>query len=185
MHNRGTLREIQIRLVNTPSLSKEDLFAFLRDQNVRIALDRVWLPLRVLQIGFYEHWHTQLELSEAILDEEHNDKVHKLIENGSSLAKGPDLRIWKRDIYDPVIDRYSKPGKRQLSEWVCPANWRYHARPEISIQLCEIEEPAEVDEKTGGETGCLSGGIKVLVAKMRKLKGVVARIRKWRDRQKD
>lgn len=185
MHNRGMLREIQIRLVNTRSLSKEDLFAFVRDQNVRIALEGIWLPLRVLQIRFQEHWLNQLELSEAILNEEHNDEVHALIENGSSLAKGPDLRIWKRDIYDPVIDKFSKPGKRQLSEFVCPANWRWYARSEASIQLCEAEEPVKAEEEKEGETGCLSGSIKVLVAKVRKGKGVVTRFRKWRDRQKD
>lgn len=177
--NRSMLREVQMRIVNGRTQCKEDRFAFLRDQNVRISREVGWLPLSVLRVPLQHDWLTQLELSELILKEEKDEEVDALERTGSSLAKGPDLRLWKRETYDPVIDKYSKPNKRQLSEFVCPANWRYYAHSEAA--LSSDEGLVEVQEEEADEKGCLSGGFKILIAKMRKGRMVVSGIRRKRS----
>ena len=180
--NRGMLREVQIRIVNKRIFTKDDLFPFLLDQNVRLAREVGWLPLNVLRVRLEDEWLSQTDLSEMILKAEKQEEVDALERTGSSLPKGPDLLIWKRDIYDPVIDKFSTPGKRQLSEFVCPATWQYYARKEAeSTSDTDISEAPAAAEKEV-EAGCLSGGLKVLVAKMRKGKVVVARFR-WKRRR--
>lgn len=169
--NRGMLRDIQLPLVQKQSLSKVDLLTILRDQNVRLARDVGWMPLCVIHISFDDQWLNQLELSELIVKEEYEEEVDVLEQTGGSLAKGPDLRMWKRDIYDPVIDKYGEPGKRPLSEFVCPATWQYHARR---------DEPSRPLVEKEGEAGCLSGGLRLFVAKFRNGKKVVARL--WKRR---
>lgn len=190
--SRAMLREVQICLVSKRTFTKHDFFAFLRDQNVRLALEAGWLPLTVLRMRMEEQWLNQTELSEIIVLEEEAEEVLALDRTGSSLAKGPDLRTWKRDIWDPVIDKYSKPGKRPLSEFVCPANWRYYAKQEDPLSFSEqtsekgIETPAENDAEEEAETGCIFGSVKVWAAKLRKVRKcrvVVARIRRRRSQK--
>lgn len=177
--NRSMLREIQMRIVNGRYYSKENRFAFLRDQNVRIALEVGWLPLNVLRIAVQHDWLTQVEVSELIVKEEKDEEVDVLERTGSSLARGPDMRMWKRETYDAVIDKYSKPDKRQLSEFVCPATWRYYARSQAERSSDELS--VDVREEEIDEKGCLSGGFKILIAKVRKGKTVVSDIRRRRS----
>lgn len=183
--NRGMLREIQMRILSQRSFHKDELFGFLRNQNVRISREVGWVPLSVLRVRLDLHWLTQLELNELILKKLIRKEIEALESTGSSVPKGPDLIVWKRGFYDPVIDKYSKPGKRQLSEFVCPATWQYYARAEVysnsdkdstDVPIIELESEAEA--------GCLSGGLRVLVAKVRRGKGVVAKFRRKRGRRK-
>lgn len=169
--NRGMLRDIQLPLIKEGALSNVDLLAILRDQNVRLAREVGWMSLSVVHVRIGDEWLSQLELSELIVEEEHEEEIQVLEQTGGSLAKGPDLRVWKRDSYDTAIDKYSKPGKRPLSEFVCPATWQYHAhRDGLSRPSVEKE----------GEAGCLSGELKMFVAKVRNGKKVVSRFRKKR-----
>lgn len=174
------LREIQIRVISKRTFDKKDLLPFLRDQNVRLAKDGVWLPLHILRARFEEDWLNQEELSELIVKYEVEEEIDRLERSGSSLPKGPDLIVLKRDIWDPVIDKYSKPGKRQLSEFVCPANWQYYAREEASSSSNKLLEEVVVLAEDDPESGCFGNGFRLLVAKVRNGKTRLARFRKRR-----
>lgn len=180
--NRGMLREVQIRIVNRRTFNKDDLFPFLRDQNVRLSREVGWLPLSLLRVRLEDEWLSQPELSELIVKNEIEEEIDALDHTGSSLPKGPDILVWKRDVFDPVIDKYSRPGGRRLSEFVCPATWRYHARLDDSSDAdADVVEVAE----EGADAGCLSGGLKVLVAKVRRGKGVVTKLRRRHGRREN
>ena len=154
----------------------DDCLLFLRDQNVRIVLEVGWVPLSILRVPFQHDWLTQVELSELMVKEEKDDEIYALERTGSSLEKGPDVRLWKRQTYDHVIDKYSKPDKRQLSDFVCPATWRYYAQ--FEERLSSDEGSVENSGEEAAEKGCLSGGFKILIAKVRKGKTVVSGIRR-------
>lgn len=180
--NRGMLQRIQIRNISRDrTFNKDDLFVFLRDQNVCLARETVWLPLSVLRVRFEEDWLAQLELGELIQEEEQREIISALITTGTHLRKGPDIMVWKRDIWDPIIDAHCKPGDQQLSEFVCPATWRYHTRAASVLSAGATVVPfRDSDPEADGceAQGCLSGGLKILMAKMRKSKGVVMRMRR-------
>lgn len=176
------LREIQIRMVNKRTFTQDELFPFLRDQNVRLAKEVGWLPLSVLRVCVQDEWLNQLELSELMLKLEVEGELERLEQHGSSTPKGPDILVWKRDFFDPVIDQYSKPGGRRLSEYVCPATWRYHAQTDSSLGQ---EEDVTVHRKKGKEIGCWSGGFKTLVSKVRRSKAAVAKLRRRQRKDAD
>ena len=139
--NRSSLRELQIR---TPSRGKDietvDLFSFVRDQNARILREVGWIPLSVLRVRLDEQWLDQCELEARIILKKYEEEIVALYQHGTNPRKGPDIRFWKSDVYDPVVDASVVEGDRRLSEWVCPAIWRYYAYPTETMTEDEVKE---------------------------------------------
>ena len=172
---RSSLREIQIR---SPSSGKDvetaDLFSFVRDQNARILCQVGWLPLSVLKVRLDGEWVDQCELETMIVLKKYEEEIVALYQHCANPRKGPDVRFWKNDVYDPVVDAFVAEGDRRLSEWVCPAIWRYYA--------CPVEEAVVEDEVKKTSRWRRAFVVKGWRRKRlsQSLKGLATGLRKWR-----